>query len=151
MRVKTLLRNVLGLCQAVVICGWELHDGERPRLKVRVRTKALQPWPKQRRQPKSSSCVYLVRALVGRLRAHSSPIHHVRSHIDGGMSHRPARPAMASRGPPSPAGRRGSPARRGEHRSPCPVPTSSVLVDGSPPPAPLRHLLAFECLALRAA
>lgn len=40
MRVKTLLRNVLGLCRAVVIVGFELHDGERPRLEVRVRTKA---------------------------------------------------------------------------------------------------------------
>lgn len=35
MRVKTLLRKVLGLSRAVVICGFECHDGERPRLEVR--------------------------------------------------------------------------------------------------------------------
>lgn len=40
MRVKSLLTKVLGLCRAVVICGWELHQGDRPRLEVRVRTKA---------------------------------------------------------------------------------------------------------------
>jgi transposase len=42
-RVKTVLRKLLGLCGAVVICAWELHDiggeGVRPRLVVRVRTK----------------------------------------------------------------------------------------------------------------
>lgn len=40
MRVKTLLRNVLGLGRAVVVGGYDLHDGERPRVEVRVRTKA---------------------------------------------------------------------------------------------------------------
>jgi len=42
-RVKTVLRKLLGLCRAVVIGDWELidtdGDGVRPRLAVRVRTK----------------------------------------------------------------------------------------------------------------
>jgi transposase len=41
-RVTTLLRGLLGLCRAVVICGWELvdrDDEDRCRLVVRVRTK----------------------------------------------------------------------------------------------------------------
>lgn len=40
MRVKTLLRNALGLGRAAVICGWDLDEGDRPRLEVRIRTKA---------------------------------------------------------------------------------------------------------------
>lgn len=39
MRVRSVLMTVLGLCREVVILGWELHDGSRPRLEVRVRTK----------------------------------------------------------------------------------------------------------------
>jgi len=39
-RAKTLLMSVLGLGRAVVVCGWELHDGKRPRLEVRVRTRS---------------------------------------------------------------------------------------------------------------
>ena len=43
MRVKTVLRKLLGLCRAVVIGDWELidavGDGVRPKLAVRVRTK----------------------------------------------------------------------------------------------------------------
>ena len=42
MRVKTLLRKVLGLGHAVVVCGFEIHDEQRPRLVVRVRAKAGQ-------------------------------------------------------------------------------------------------------------
>ncbi len=42
MRVKTLLRKVLGLDHAVVVCSFELHDGARPCLDVRVRAKAGQ-------------------------------------------------------------------------------------------------------------
>jgi len=38
-RVKTLLIKVLGLCRDVVICAWELHGGDRPRLDVRVRSR----------------------------------------------------------------------------------------------------------------
>ena len=44
MRVKTVLRKLLGLCRATVIVGWELADGAgdegaRPKLVVWVRTK----------------------------------------------------------------------------------------------------------------
>lgn len=42
MRVKTVLRKLLGLCRATVIGGWELVDageGTRPKLAVRVRAK----------------------------------------------------------------------------------------------------------------
>lgn len=40
MRMTRVLRKVLGLCRAVVLCGWELDDGvegDRPKLVVRVR------------------------------------------------------------------------------------------------------------------
>lgn len=39
MRVTKLLRNLTGLDRGVVICGWELEDGERPKLVVRARTR----------------------------------------------------------------------------------------------------------------
>jgi transposase len=39
-RVKKVLIAVLGLCRETVIRGWALHDGERPRLEVWLRTKA---------------------------------------------------------------------------------------------------------------
>jgi transposase len=38
-QVKTLLRKLAGLGRAVVVCGWELVDGQRPGLVVRVRVK----------------------------------------------------------------------------------------------------------------
>ena len=41
MRVKSVLKTVLGLCAAVVICGFELaSDGDRPNVVVHVRPKA---------------------------------------------------------------------------------------------------------------
>lgn len=40
MRVKKILMKVLGLCRETVVVGWELHDGDRPRVEVRVRVKA---------------------------------------------------------------------------------------------------------------
>ncbi|MBK5224032.1 MAG: transposase family protein [Acidimicrobiia bacterium] len=39
MRVKKVLMAVLGLCRETVVRSWELHDGERPRLEVRIRAK----------------------------------------------------------------------------------------------------------------
>ena len=39
MRVKNVLMAVLGLCRETVIGSWELHDGQRPRLEVRIRAK----------------------------------------------------------------------------------------------------------------
>ena len=39
MRVKKVLMAVLGLCHEAVIRRWELHDGDRPRLEVWLRTK----------------------------------------------------------------------------------------------------------------
>lgn len=43
MRLKMVLRKVLGLCRAVVLCGWEIDDGvegSRPKLVVHVRLRA---------------------------------------------------------------------------------------------------------------
>ena len=40
MRVKKVLMAVLGLCREAVIRGWELYDGDRPCLGVRLRVKA---------------------------------------------------------------------------------------------------------------
>lgn len=43
MRITTVLRKMLGLGRAAVVCGWELlegGDGGRPKLVVRVRTKS---------------------------------------------------------------------------------------------------------------
>lgn len=39
MRVKKLLKKLLGLCRETVICGWELQDRGRPHLVVWVRTR----------------------------------------------------------------------------------------------------------------
>jgi transposase len=38
-RVKKLLTAMLGLCRETVVMFWEVHDGDRPRLEVRVRVK----------------------------------------------------------------------------------------------------------------
>src|SRR5207248_11495641 len=42
-RVTTVLKGLLGLCRAVVVCSWELADhggdGARPTLVVKVRTR----------------------------------------------------------------------------------------------------------------
>ena len=46
MRVKKVLKSVLGLGHAVVLGAWGLHDdgeGARPRLVVKVRTKLGRP------------------------------------------------------------------------------------------------------------
>ena len=40
MRVKKILMKMLGLCRETVVVGWELFDGDRPRVEVRVRVKA---------------------------------------------------------------------------------------------------------------
>ena len=39
-RVKKVLMAVLGLCREAVIRGWELYEGDRPRLGVRLGVKA---------------------------------------------------------------------------------------------------------------
>ena len=39
MRVKKVLIAMLGLCRETVVCCWELHDGERPRIEVGLRTR----------------------------------------------------------------------------------------------------------------
>jgi len=36
-RVKKVLIAMLGLCRETVVCCWELHDGERPRIEVGLR------------------------------------------------------------------------------------------------------------------
>ena len=40
MRVKKVLMAVLGLCRETVVVGWELRDGERPKVEVWLRLKA---------------------------------------------------------------------------------------------------------------
>lgn len=40
MRITKLLRGLLGVGHLVVICGWQLESGDRPRLVVQLRLRS---------------------------------------------------------------------------------------------------------------